>query len=237
MLKLCSKDFLAGRWLWLPTLALFLVFAAQAVSFRSGLLLLLGPALVPVWLAISDIIDDKNGAARLYASLPLTRRTIVRGRYLLAGGLALAAAAATFGMIGLALLLPGLGMPDALWPGLLSLQGVAGFLIASLLLAALYLPVSFALGPGRTAVVFPAVLAATAAALWALERLAAALFGFAPVVFTADLWRDPAAKAARLFSAARAGGTAVPALAVLLAAAIVAGSEALAGRLYDRREL
>jgi hypothetical protein len=237
MLKLCFKDYLAGRWLWLATLALFLIFAAQAASFRSGFLLLLGPALVLGCLAISDILDDKNGAARLYASLPLTRRTIVRGRYLLAGGLALSVAACTFGMIGLAPLLPPIGKPDALWPRLLSLEGLAGFLVASIILFSLYLPVVFAFGPGKTVIVLPAVLAAAAAAAFGLERLAAAVFGFSPVFFAPGFWRDPAGRAAEILAAARSGGIVALGTALVLTVAALAGSLALATRAFERREL
>jgi hypothetical protein len=236
MFKLCVKDYFAARWFWLMILALFLVVAAQAVSFRSGVVLILSPGLVLAWLAISDVIDDKNGAARLYASLPLTRRTIVRGRYLLAGGMTLAAAAAVFGTIWAAPFLPRISVPDAVWHRLFSIESLAGFFAASIALFSLYLPVVFALGPGKTAVVFPAVLAAAAAAVFGLERLGAAVFGFSPVLFAPGFWRDPAGRASEILAAARAGGLAAFGTALLLAVAVLAGSLALAVQAFERRE-
>jgi hypothetical protein len=238
MFKLCHKDYLAGRWLWLLILLLYAIVGLQAAMLRSGLVLLISPIFFLAWLAISDVIDDKNKTAALYASLPLTRTVIVRGRYLLAGILTLAGAAFSFGLIGLARLIRGIGAPDAIWPRLLSLTGFAGFVLASSILAALYLPISFAFGPGKAAIVFPAVLAAAAAVLFGLERLITKALHLAPPLFTPGLWRDPGGKIAALFDAAgRLTGGLVPfVFALMISAALLAGSSAVAVRAYRRRE-
>lgn len=238
MLKLCYKDYLAGRWLWLLILVLYLVVGLQAALLRSGLVLLISPIFFLAWLVISDVIDEKHKTAALYASLPLTREVIVRGRYLLAGILTLAGAACAFGLIGLARLFQGIGAPDAIWPRLLSLTGLAGFVLVSNILAALYLPVSFAFGPGKAAIVFPAVLAAAAAVLLGLERLITKALHLAPPLFTAGLWRDPGGRIAGLLDAAgrMAGGLVPLALALAISAAVLAGSSAVAVRGYRRRE-
>ena len=238
MLKLCFKDYLAGRWFWLLTLLLYLVFGLQASHLRSGLILLLSPVFFLAWLAISDVIDEKHKTAALYASLPLTRATIVRGRYLLAGILALAGAACAFGLIGLAGLVRGIGAPDAIWHRLLSIEGFAGLVLVSNILAALYLPFSFAFGPGKAAIVFPAVLAAGAAVLFGLERLVTKTLHLAPPLFTPGLWRDPGGRIAGLFDAAgrMSGGFGPLLFALAVSAGILACSAATSVRAYRRRE-
>jgi hypothetical protein len=238
MLKLCFKDYLAGRWLWLLALVLYLVIGLQAALLRSGLVLLISPAFILALLVISDVIDDKHKTAALYASLPLTRAVIVRGRYLLAGILALAGAAFVFGLIGLARLVQGIGAPDAIWPRLLSFEGLAGFVLVSSILAALYLPVSFTFGPGKAAIVFPAVLAAAAAAFFGLERLITKALQLAPPLFTPDLWRDPGGRIAGLFDAmGRMSGGFMPLVCALaISAAVLAVSTAVSVRAYRRRE-
>lgn len=238
MLKLCYKDYLAGRWLWLLILVLYLVVGLQAALLRSGLVLLISPIFFLAWLVISDVIDDKHKTAALYASLPLTREVIVRGRYLLAGILTLAGAACAFGLIGLARLFQGIGAPDAIWPRLLSLAGFGGFVLVSSILAALYLPVSFMFCPAKAAIVFPAVLAAAAAALFGLERLITKALNLAPPLFTPGLWRDPGGTIAGLFDAAgRMSDGLIPLVcAMAISAAVLVGSTAISVRAYRLRE-
>jgi len=238
MLKLCFKDYLAGRWLWLLILVLYLVFAAQAASFRMSLMLFASPALALAWIIASEILDDKDKAAALYLSLPLTRSDIVRGRYLLAAGLTLAAAAAVFGVIGTARAFPGGRPGDAVWPWLFTAEGFAGFVLVTAVLLALYLPLTFRFGPYRAGVLYPAALAAAAGALFALERLATRVLPLFRPVFTSALARDPAAGIADLLARARGalGGPALVVAALAFAALAAAMSLACSLRFYDRRE-
>jgi hypothetical protein len=88
---MCLKDFLAGRWWWLLILAvcgLNLVMNAGHNLF----LMVITAVLVMTCLFLTFLQDYVNKTEALYASLPLTRATIVAGRYLLmaflaAGGL------------------------------------------------------------------------------------------------------------------------------------------------------
>jgi hypothetical protein len=238
MLRLCYKDYLAGRWPWLLTLLVFLIFALQAAHFRSGLMFLVSPALVLAWILISEVLDDKDKIAVLYISLPLTRPRIVRGRYLLAGGLTLAGAMSAFGVIGIARALPAARPADALWPHLFAVEGLAGFFLASAILVALYLPLTFRFGLYRANLLFPAAFIAAAGAVFGLERLATRVLHLFQPVFTPDLARDPAAGLAALFARARdaLGGPVLLLIALALSALAAAVSLRCSVHFYSRRE-
>ncbi|MDH4272253.1 MAG: ABC-2 transporter permease, partial [Candidatus Aminicenantes bacterium] len=84
MLKLCYKDYLASRWLWLSVAVLFILYIIQPLG-QTIIMMMLGSLAVYAVLAVTLIFEDQSRTEVLYASLPLKRRTIVRGRYLLAG--------------------------------------------------------------------------------------------------------------------------------------------------------
>ncbi len=145
MLKLCYKDYLASRWLWLSVAVLYLLYIVQPLG-QSLMVMAFGAMAVFGALSITLIYEEQNRAEALYASLPLTRRRIVSGRYVLAGLLALAGAALIFGTAIPALaLLKAPAYQSALGP-LRSVEAAVGYLFIAGFLAAGFLPLYYRFG-------------------------------------------------------------------------------------------
>jgi ABC-type transport system involved in multi-copper enzyme maturation permease subunit len=166
------------------------VFAALAF------LVLFSTALVPAFavplaaafcvVIVSDVFltDERGRLDILYATLPVSRATIVVGRYVTAFVVYLAAAVAGNAI---AIIAPSFGGPP-IGPGILALVNVAGFLVAALGLA-VQLPVFFAVGytRARFVILLPALAVLAAMTLgrksFLSGRLAASLTGSIPVPF------------------------------------------------------
>ena len=188
MLKLCVKDWIACWRLW-PAL-LFLLLLSTVWLFSASIALLTGAILVVGWLGISAGLEEKNGTEVLSASLPLTRAAIVRGRYLLAGLMIPAATVFILGGIPLIRLLRPPRIPSTA-VRLLTLEGVAAFLVIAAAAAAYALPLYFRLGFGRAAAAFGISLPLIAVAAVGLGKLAAA-WGWIRAIPTRSFLRDPA---------------------------------------------
>jgi len=157
VLKLCLKDWVAGRRFWLAGVLMFALYVAQpgVVGFFFPVL---GAALVFGSLFVTFALDDQSRVEALYGSLPLKRATVVRGRYVLAGFLSGAGAAIVFGAIPLLNALARARREEPAMAYLLSVEGAAGFLFVVAPAVLVFLPLCFRYGFGRGSVRFVAVM-------------------------------------------------------------------------------
>jgi len=237
MLKLCYKDYLAGRWLWLATSAIYVLYAVQPLG-SSVMIMAFGLAFVLANLLIPFIFEDKDKTEVLYAGLPLTRATIVRGRYLLGILILAGCGLLVFGMnaaVGAVVQTP--IYQGGLMP-LRSPSAVAGFLLAGGLAIATYLPVYHKLGLGRANMVFVAAWLMIFTAAAGLERLASVHLKLIRPILTAEFLKDPGKGVISWLEAMRsAAGTPIFFLAVgALLALIFLASMRISVRAYERRE-
>lgn len=189
MLKLCHKDYLASRWLWLLPLAVYFLYSIQTV-WRNIMLMALGAGLILGCLIITLILEDRNKTEALYGSLPVKRSTIVKGRYLLAGFLTVAGGAVIF----LSLILMNAFLktqrPAPGLKALLTLESGVGFVVSVSLVTVFYLPLYFRFGFGRGSAIFAAASVGLALVLGILERLAGRWFGFHGSLFGPEFLKD-----------------------------------------------
>lgn len=228
MLKLCLKDWVAGRWFWLAGVLMFALYVVQpgVVGFFFPVL---GAALVFGSLFVTFALDDQSRVEALYGSLPLKRATVVRGRYVLAGLLSGAGAAILFGSIPLLGALARARHEEPAMAYLLSIDGVVGFLLAVAPAILIFLPLCFRFGFGRGSIRFVIVMGV-------LGLLAAAAAGpLMPQGFA----RNPLREAIRALGIVRAsvGTPLFVAAAVLATAGLTWISLALSLEAYERREL
>jgi hypothetical protein len=242
MLKLCLKDCLASRWLWLLALLAFVLYAASPLGWISLAYMLLGGLLVLGCLLITAAIEDKFKTETLVASLPVRRATIVAGRYLLAGLLTLVCGAAVFGALVPLSRLVGRESRMLMNPRLmLSVDGAAGYLLFVVLLVAFFLPFYFGLGLGKGSAFFAGALMALSAVLYGVERLWVGRSGGrpGPEIFNLGPGQDIGGAFIRLIGAFRAGLSnglfALAVLTILAAASVLSFS--LSAYLYEKREL
>jgi hypothetical protein len=228
MLRLCRKDWIAGRWAWLGFVVVFELYVSQP-GMMGFLFPLMGAGLVLGSLFVTFALDDRGGAEALYGSLPLRRSTVVGGRYLLAGLLAAAGGAIVFGSLPLldALTRARHELPATTF--LLSPEGVVGFLLAVAPPMLIFLPLCFGYGFGRGTIRFVVVMGILGflAAAAAGPRLSRTLSG------------NPVQEAVRALGTVR-GALGTPlfiAAAVLVTAGLTAISLALSMKAYERREL
>jgi len=237
MLKLCYKDYLAGRWFWLASSVLYALYVVQPLG-SSILLMAFGPMLVLANLNIPLFIEDKDKTEILYAGLPLTRADIVRGRHLLAALL----------LAGSGLLIFGAGAAvktvfrspayQAILSPLLTVEGAAGYLLAGGLLYAGFLPLYHKLGLGRGNIVFTLGALVILGAAAGIERLASQTWKIIPPLFTTAFLKDPGKGIVEKICGVRSAiGTPLFALtAAALVAALFFFSIRLSTRFYERRE-
>jgi ABC-2 type transport system permease protein len=190
MLKLCAKDFVVSRWLWL------LVLAANILYFRfpsQQLLLSMvsGIGLVPFCVFVTLFLEDRYKTEVIYASLPLKRSTIVLARYVLVGFLAVASAAWTFVYGYFLNSVVKLRFIRIDLQSLFSIEGIAGYLIFMALLAALFFPFYFRHGLARGSFIFAIVFLTLAIFIVGFERLAANVLHLTGPLFTAEFLKDP----------------------------------------------
>lgn len=237
MLRLCYKDYMAGRWLWLATSALYVLYTVQPIG-SSVMIMALGAALVLANLMIPFIFEDKDKTEALYSSLPLTRATIVRGRYLLGILLLAGSGLLIFGMsaaVGAFVQTP--IYQTSLRP-LRSLSAVAGLFLAGGLAITTYLPVYHKWGLGRANLVFATGWMVKFAAVVGLERLVSVHLKLVDPILTTEFIKDPGNGVIGWLEAMRsAAGT----LLFVLAAGALLGllfliSIRLSIRVYQRRE-
>jgi hypothetical protein len=238
MLKLCYKDYLASRWLWLSVAVLFILYIIQPMG-QSIIIMMLGTLAVYGILAVTLIYEDQNRTEALYASLPLKRRTSVRGRYLLAGIFVIGGAAVVFGSAALTLaLLKAPAYEKALTP-LLSVEGIIGYLLTTVFLLTSFLPLYYRFGLGRGNLFYFSGLFALLLAVAGLERLASGPLHLMSPLFTTDFLRDPARGLLGLLGSV--GETLGPFLSFVfvlsLLSLLVSASLRLSTRFYDRKEL
>jgi len=237
MLRLCYKDYLAGRWLWLATSALLVLYIVQPIG-SSVVIMALGAALVLANLMIPFIFEDKDKTEALYSSLPLTRAMIVRSRYLLGILLLAGSGLLIFGMstaVGAIVQTP--IYQTSLRP-LRSLSAVAGLFLAGGLVITTYLPVYHRWGLGRANIFFAAGWLVVFAAAVGLERLVSVNLKLVDPLLTTEFIKDPGKGVIGWLEAMRsAAGTPL----FMLAAGALLGilfliSIRLSVRLYEQRD-
>lgn len=190
MLKLCYKDYLASRWLWLFPLVVYFLYSLQSFG-QSLIVMIFGAGLVLSCLLITVILEDLSKTEALYGSLPLRRSTLVKARYLLAGILAVVGGLVIFSSIMPMNSILRAQHQKATLMLLLSIEAGAGFLVFVILAIALFLPFTYRLGLGRGSMAFSAALAGLGLALAAIGQLASRLFRFQSALFTAEFLKDP----------------------------------------------
>jgi hypothetical protein len=237
MLKLCYKDYLASRWLWLSVAVLFILYIIQPMG-QTTIIMMLGVLAVYAALSVSMIFEDQGRTETLYASLPLERRTIVRGRYLLAGLIIIGGAAVVFGSAALTLVLLKTPAYEKALSPLLSVDGMMGFLFVSAFLLALFMPLYYRFGLGKGNVIYVGGLVALFLILAGLERLASQTFGIIPPVFTPGFRLDPGRGIVVLIGSARTALGPAPFILLFLTLLILLTETSLrlSVRFYDRKE-
>jgi len=237
MFKLCTKDYLASRWLWLSIAVLYFLYIFQPLG-QSLMVMAFGAMTVFGALSITLIYEEQNRTEALYASLPLTRRRIVSGRYVLAGLLALAGAALIFGTAIPALaLLKAPAYQSALGP-LCSIEAAIGYLFIAGFLVAGFLPLYYRFGLAKGNLAFLSGLVALGLGIAGIERLASKTLKIIPPLFTPDFLKDPGRGAVDLLRSLREslGFPLFIALTVMILAALVLLSLRLSVRFYEKKE-
>jgi len=177
-------------------------------------------------------LDARRGAEALWASLPFSRATLVRGRYLAVATLGSASLAVSW-LVGRLAAGP-LGadappLPPAVFPALL---------VVILLVAALYLPFHFKLGPGAGLAAFSLVAAAFLVTGAAMSQAVAWLLGSPDALLQIATWRS----AGRVASGGAAGSLGLSAAAIVFATLAITGalfllSMRVSEQLYRERDL
>jgi hypothetical protein len=239
MLKLCLRDFLACRWLWLLAFIAFAGYTLSPMGRISLAYILLGGVLAFGCVLITAAVEDRFKTETFVASLPVRRPAVVAGRYLTAGLLTLAAGAVVFGALAPQSRLPGFDRAQMDPRLMLSVDGAAGYLLFVILLVALFLPFYFGLGLGRGSAWFSGALMAVSAILYAVTRVLGFGAGGGQEIFNLSPGRDIGGAFIRMIGSIRAGlGDVVFILAALtVTAAAVGSSLALSVLLYEKREL
>jgi len=237
MLRLCHKDYLASRWLWLSVASLYLLYVVQPLG-QSLMVMAFGAMAVFGALSISLLYEEQYRTEAFYASLPLTRRQIVRGRYLLAGLLALAGAALIFGSaVPGPALLRAPAYQNALGP-LRSVEAAVGYLFIAGFLVAGFLPLYYRFGLAKGNLAFLSGLVALGLGVAGIERLASRTLKIIPPLFTEDFFKDPGAGLLNLIRSLREalGFPLFIVVVVFISAALVLFSLRLSIRTYEKKE-
>jgi hypothetical protein len=237
MLKLCAKDYLCGRWFWLAASAMYALYVIQPLGM-SAILMALGGMLLLANLKLPLFFEDKDKTEALYASLPLRRADIVRGRYLLAGLLLAGSGLVIFGPVAaVKTLVHSPAYQNSLSP-LLSVEGIAGYLLGGGSLYAAFLPLYHKLGLGRSSLVFYPGLLILLGAAGGLERLGSGTLEIIPPVITAEFLKDPGQGVIAAIGSFRSAlGTPIFGLVTIaLFAAMAVISLRLSVRFYEGRE-
>jgi hypothetical protein len=237
VLKLCYKDYLASRWLWLLPFIIYVLYSIQPIG-QTVMVMLFGWASIFTCLIITGALEDRNKTDALYISLPVKRATVVRARYLLAGVLTIVGGAVIFSLLGPINAFLKTRNPKIDIGILMTVEGGAGFLIAVTLAWVLYLPMYFGLGFGRGSAVFSFAFLGLGLGLAGIERLAARWLGWRSLLLTPESLKDPGSGILEAVGRVR-GELGTPLFIVIIV--IVLGalgfiSLLLSIRLYERRE-
>jgi len=163
MLKLCWKDFYITR-LFLIPVPFFFVILLNIFVFSEFLFFAAGILLTFIMVISIPLIEDKYRTEQIMLSLPVTRQSIVLSRYV-----------SSFFITGIGMILYFVSallyssiFKDKMvnLKSVISLEGGAVFLFASLLLTALFLPFHFKMGISKALLVFPAFMAVFSAVIW-----------------------------------------------------------------------
>lgn len=219
MLKLLVRDFRVVRWdLWLLA-AIYAVMAIPA-SRHAQALFVVGVALAIVLVVAVPGLEWMFDTDRFVCSLPVSRATLVLGRYLSAF-VAVALGLAVW-MGSAALLSRRFAGADPNLSQWVSLDGAVAYCVILTLVVALFLPCYFRYGLGKGAAVFAVGVMALGGVLAGLRWIVrAALGNVAPDLTAVDL--DAARTLARF-------------IWIAIVAAIATGSAALSVRFHRRRE-
>jgi hypothetical protein len=236
--NLCRKDLLAAHRPLLLILVIFILYFLQPV-WSSLLIMAVGGVFGFLCLFVIFFLEDRNKTEILYLSLPQKRSTIVGARYFLAGLLSLIGGAILFGFV-----VPLHGLIFSSRPlgsnlqSLLSVEGMAGYLVISAFISALYLPFHHRFGFGRGVILFQIVGVALLAGVAGGMKLVGRAFDFV------DFWndpkniKDPGAGILDLIGAIRTSlGTTLFLITIVVFVIIATAiSLWLSLRFYDRRE-
>jgi ABC-2 family transporter protein len=237
MLRLCYKDYLASRWLWLSVAVLYLLYIVQPLG-QSIMVMVLGAISVFGALSITLIWEDQNRTEALYAGLPLTRRRIVGGRYLLAGLLVLAGAVLIFCTAAPALtVLRAAAYQSALGP-LISVDAAIGYFFSVGFLLAGFLPFYYRFGLAKGNLAFLSGLAALGLGSAGIERLASRTLELIPPLLTQEFLKDPGRGVLGWIRSVREsfGLAILIALVLIMLGALVLISFRLSARTYEKRD-
>ena len=152
-ISLLLKDLRITRILWAPVAFSYGVFLLMFMD-NVWVYLATGACLTFVAAATAMGIDDRYQADPLFAALPVTRRSLVAGRYL-AWGVVTAAGLALF-LAYTALLHAGFSERAARLDSLVSFEGAAAFLVGTALAGLVFLPFNFRFGLWRGVWLFTA---------------------------------------------------------------------------------
>ncbi len=224
MLKLCWKDFIAGRWFWLLILIICVLYGAFPI-FQISAVIAVGLGLVVGMLLVTLFIEDRYRTETLYCSLPLKRSTIVRARYLLSGFMVVASAIflLSYGFLVNSVLKMKLRQINL--DALLTLEGILGFVFMAGLLISVFFPLFFRFGLAKGTVIFMIILI--------VVTISASAF-YSGKIFL----NDPGARILRIFSNIK--GSLTPPLFLLLTLALGTGIVFLSVRIsirsYNQRD-
>ena len=236
-IALLKKDLRTTRILWAPMAFSYGVFLLMFME-NVWIYLATGACLAFVAAATAPGIDDRCQAEPLLAALPVTRRSLVKGRYI--AWAVMTAACLAFFLVCTALIRAGFGERAPRLELALSVKGAAAFLAGTALTGLVYLPFHFKFGFWRGMWLFTAAgFFLSVAALNVIVRLVpagvvpaapAALPG--PVVSTGGGIRALAWLIDRYL-----GRPAVIAAAAAGLACLVYLSYRLSVRFYEKRDL
>jgi hypothetical protein len=237
MLKLCAKDFRAGRWWWLLFMASYVLYFTFPLIQSLGLMVG-AVALITACVFVTLFLEDRFKTEVFYASLPLKRSSIVLARYVLTALLSLAGLTFVFFYGYLLISVVKLRWIAIDLRSIFNVEGITGFVLFTAFLAALYFPFYFRHGLAKGSFIFAAVLLGLAIVLAGAERLAANVLHLTETLFTAEFLKDPGLGIIRTIGTVRnsVGLPLFVGAAFVFLAGMLAISIRLSVRFYKRRE-
>jgi len=237
MLKLCGKDFMAGRWWWLLFMASYVLYFTFPLMQSLGLMVG-AVALITACVFVTLFLEDRFKTEVFYASLPIRRSSIVLARYVLTAFLSLACLVFVFFYGYLLISVVKLRWIAIDLGSLLSLDGLTGYVVFITFLAALYFPFYFRHGLARGSFIFAAVLLGLVIVLAGAERLTTNVLHLTETLFVPEFLKDPGLGIIRTIGTVRdsLGLPLFVGAGFLLMAGMLVISVRLSVRFYERRE-
>lgn len=223
MIRLVLRDLLVGHRLAAVLVVFYVLYLARAVRFPE--FYLATTFVFTLGFTLGGLaLDARRGSEALWASLPLDRATIVRGRYLAAAAFAACSLAMSWAVGRLA-------APVARGAAPLPVVVYVAVLGCMTLLVAAYLPFHFKLGPGAGLTAFMAVAAGVLLGAAVVSQLAAWLLGSPDALLSAATWQT----AGRIAAGRANAPPDLPTHALLGAAlAVIAGLYLLSMRISEQ---